>query len=322
MINAKYFEAAQEQLSRRRMNNKLIEQSRRQEVYSKTARYAELEKRLAGTMTGILQIIASRSTNAAQRLEKIKQENLAIQEQMSQELESNGFARDYLEPIYTCPICCDRGTKDGRWCECFNKLVYAAAAKALNEQSPLELSDFESFRLDYYPETDDDTLGQSQRTIMRDNLNDCKDYAESFNGNGKGIFMMGGTGLGKTHLSLAIAKRVMQRGFSAVYSSVPELLRTLEREQFGKSDGDTMSLITACDLLILDDLGAEIGSERNISQLYEIINSRQNRSLPIIANTNLTMQQIKSRYQDRIWSRLFSMRVLIFCGTDNRLKSI
>lgn len=319
-INAKYYEAAQAALEKRRMNNKLMQDMRRREVFQKIPEYAALETKLADTMAQVIPIIAARSSDTHEKMQRLMQDNLATQKQMGDLLEKNGFRRDYLDPIYTCPACCDRGIKDGKWCECFNKLVYNAATKDINDQSPMKLSSFSSFRLDLYPETIEQEYGMSAREIMRRNYNECMNFAEKFTGKGRGIVMLGATGLGKTHLSLAIASRVIERGFSAVYVSVPEILRTLDREQFRKTDENTMSLVTGCDLLILDDLGAEASSERNISMVYELINSRINRQLPIIINTNLSLAELKARYSDRLFSRIVSMDVLMFCGTDNRLK--
>lgn len=319
-INAKYYEAAQAALESRRMENKLAQDRRRREIFLKIPEYTELETKLADTMTQVIPIIMARSSDTNEKMEQVKQENLAIQKRMGDLLEQNGFGRDYLAPIYTCPICCDKGIKDGKWCECFNKLVYNAATKDINDQSPMKLCSFSSFRLDLYPETVVPEYGMSAREIMQRNYDSCVSFAEKFSGKGRGMVMLGATGLGKTHLSLAIASRVIERGFSAVYVSTPEILRTLDREQFRKTDENTMSLVTGCDLLILDDLGAEANSERNVSMVYELINSRINRLLPIIINTNLTLNEMKSRYGDRLFSRIISMDVLMFFGTDNRLK--
>ena len=82
-----------------------------------------------------------------------------------------------------------------------------------------------------------------------------------------------------------------------------------------------MSLLTECDLLILDDLGSENSTDYTVSILYEIINARQNRNIPMVINTNLDMNEIQTLYQDRLYSRLFSLRVLLFLGDDNRLKA-
>ena len=201
------------------------------------------------------------------------------------------------------------------------KQVYAAASKALNDRSPMKLKSFDDFDLSLYPDSSDKPSGgENPRKIMAQNLSRCIEYANSFDGTGSGMLMIGATGLGKTHLSLAVANAVIERGYSAIYGSVPELLRMMDNEQFRRAEGDTMSLLLGCELLILDDLGAETKSEYNIARLYEIINARVNRGIPMIISTNLNPQQINERYQDRIWSRLFSMEVLMFSGTDNRIK--
>ncbi|MGN1118948.1 MAG: ATP-binding protein [Oscillospiraceae bacterium] len=316
-LNEKYYIAAHAALEQRKNNNELLRLKRRQEVISRLPQYAELEARLSDTAAQFVGCVINKSS---ENLEALKVENLRIQRDMSEMLARGGFPSDYLDKIYTCPICLDKGCKDGKWCGCFMKLVYAAASKDLNDQSPMKLSHFEDFKLSYYPNTIDPNLGESIQKIMTENFKTCVDYAERFSGHDNSIFMIGATGLGKTHLSLAIANRIIERGFSVIYGSVPELLRMLDNEQFNRASGDTMSLLTGCDLLILDDLGAENGTDRTVSQLYEIINARINRGLPMIVNTNFSMQQIKARYQDRIWSRLFSMEVLMFCGTDNRIK--
>lgn len=316
-LDEKYYAAAHSALEKRRSDNENIVLRRRREVVTKIPEYAMLETQLSQNASDFLRSVMDKQEN---RFEQLKDENLSIQRQMRELLRSGGFPEGYLDKVYTCPICLDRGCKDGKWCGCFMKLVYAAASKDLNSQSPMELSHFEDFDLSLYPEKIDPNYGQTQRRIMTDVFKSCAEYAENFNGSGSGIFMIGATGLGKTHLSLAIANRVIDRGFSVIYGSVPELLRMIDNEQFNRSKGDTMSLMTGCDLLILDDLGAENSTERNISMIYEIINARINRNIPLIVNTNFDAQQIKQRYQDRIWSRLFSMEVLEFCGTDNRIK--
>lgn len=314
------FDTAFERLERRRIENKLIAERRHAEVCKAVPEYAALELSLADTMTSSIAAITQKRTDSKNIISKALEENAAIQRKMARLLADKGFPKNYTKPVYTCEKCRDQGTLDGRWCDCFTKLLNVAASEELNASSPLKLCTFESFDLSLYPETTDPLIGEKQRTVMEMNLRDCVSFAENFNGSGYGLLMLGNTGLGKTHLSLAIANSVIKKGYSVVYNSTPELMRQLDKEFFGRADSDTMQLITSCDLLILDDLGAETRSDRYISMLYEIVNSRQNRQLPMIVNSNLAVEEIKNRYQDRIWSRLFSLRVLLFCGSDNRLR--
>lgn len=319
-LDKRFFEIAQKRLSNRRMANKQLEDDRRTEIHQRIPEYCELECLLADTMTKIVAAIAAKAPDAKEQVENAVKSNMDIQRRMDELLEKHGYPKDYLSPIYTCAKCRDTGTYEGNWCECFNKLLNTAAAEDLNEQSPLRLSSFESFDLKYYPNIIDKGPDENPRNVMKHNLEECRRFADSFNAKGYGLFMIGNTGLGKTHLSLAVASELIRKGYCVIYCSVPEFLRRLDKEQFKGADGDTMGLAAECDLLILDDLGAENNTDRYTSLLYEIINARQSRSLPMIISTNLNMGEIKARYQDRLWSRLFSMRVLIFCGEDNRLK--
>lgn len=316
-FNEQYFNAAMDRLSRRRSDNRMISDLRREEVYEKIPEYRELSDRLAETGQKLVSLIM-RGGEVADGVSELEKDNLNTQKCMQQLLVSAGYPEDYLKPVYTCPICRDRGTADGRWCACFQRLMLEEAAKELNANSPLELSSFDSFRLDYYPDVLNPALRVSEREIMRRNFDYCRAYAENFTGKSDGILMSGATGLGKTHLSLAIAARVLEKGYSVIYGSSPELLRIMEREYFGKSDKDTMAALTGCDLLILDDLGAEMEKPLYESLLYEIINARVSRGLPMIVSTNYSTTDLQKHYPDKICSRLLSFHLMPFFGTDIR----
>ena len=74
-----------------------------------------------------------------------------------------------------------------------------------------------------------------------------------------------------------------------------------------------------CDLLIIDDLGAEITNQFTVSCLYNVINTRLNNSRSTIINTNLREKEIRERYNDRITSRLFGeYQAFLFYGKDIR----
>lgn len=135
--------------------------------------------------------------------------------------------------------------------------------------------------------------------------------------------MYGKTGVGKTHLSLSIAKAVAERGFNAAYGSIVNLLTIIEREHFGKvseeENMDTVNLLINADLLVLDDLGAEFSSQFYESVTYNIINSRINLGLPTIISTNLTAAELQKKYNERIISRIFGeFSTLCLVGEDIR----
>ena len=134
--------------------------------------------------------------------------------------------------------------------------------------------------------------------------------------------MYGKTGLGKTHLSLAIANEVLKKGFSVLYDSVINFLRQVEKEHFGREtrNSDTLELLLSCDLLILDDLGTEFHSQFYQSTIYNIINTRMNRKKPTIISTNLNYDEISHLYDERITSRIFTTYTIHhFVGMDVRV---
>ena len=102
----------------------------------------------------------------------------------------------------------------------------------------------------------------------------------------------------------------------------PAVFRTIKNDHFSRenSQHDTIDMLIHSDLLVLDDLGAEteLDAKINTSVLYNIINDRQNASLPTIINSNLDLCGLEERYGERIVSRISSMDTLLFAGKDIR----
>lgn len=317
-INEQHFNYAYEKLQQRRIYNKNSTEKRRSYVRQNIPEYIRLEEQLADTVHRLIMLMLNPTGDISLTIKSLEQKNISLQQEMSALLKANGLSENYLEPTYTCTRCMDEGSVEGKWCECFNKLMLEAAANDLNAVSPMELCKFEDFKLSYYSDEEIPKYGASPRDIMEHNLNFCKNYADNFNRNSGSILMQGATGLGKTHLSLAIANTVMKNSNSTVYCSCPELLRQLEKEHFGRASTDTMEIVTKCDLLILDDIGAETDKKLYPALLYEIINTRLCKNLPVIVSTNLSTKELQERYEDRIASRLTSYEILFFCGSDVR----
>ena len=253
----------------------------------------------------------------------IKKRNLELQENMKKLLADEGLPEDYLEPEYTCKLCSDSGIYEGKLCECMNKLMRQIAYEKLNSTTPLELSTFEGFSLEQYS-NELGTNGVSPRRMMQITLNKCRSYAENFSLSAPSLLFHGGVGLGKTHLSLAIAGEVIGRGFDVVYGSANSFFTKIEKERFGRgadSHDDTLALLNSCDLLIIDDLGAEFATQLSVAILYDIINTRFLSGRPTIISTNLNAAGLEQKYSDRIVSRLSGgYNWVPFEGSDMRIK--
>lgn len=204
-------------------------------------------------------------------------------------------------------------------CRCMEALLKEEACRRLSEMSAMELTDFDRMSLDYYPEEKDPRTGVSPRERMRGVLAYCRSYAENFVLPADSLLLRGPTGTGKTHAALAIARAAAERGFGVIYGPAQVLLHRIEKEHFGRAEGESEDVLESCDLLILDDLGTEFGSAFYTSCLYNIINTRMLSRLPTVISTNLTQAQLQERYGDQIASRITGTFVpLVFAGRDIR----
>ena len=318
-------EKANAVLAQRRQAARVAAKRHWEEISVAVPEVAALRETLNTTSIRLSRLILSRPADFAEALDELREENLSAQERVRALLLENGYPQDYLETKYTCPLCNDNGYVGKKRCDCLNRLIQQLRAQQLQEEHLLPASSFQSFKLDYYPDTPGED-GIVPREQMERVFHFCARYAQGFSEKSPSLLMLGGTGLGKTHLSQAIAGVVLEKGHSVLYGSAQDFFRAAEKEHFGreKADRDTLESLTECDLLILDDLGAEFESPYYTSCLYYIVNSRLNAGKQTVISSNLTAKQLEARYSDRIISRLFSMyQILRFTGRDIRqLKSL
>lgn len=302
---------AQAEIDERRAAVKAQREDRIKEIESKFPEIARVNKILSGTVKEIAQ--AMTESNVGEIIGKIADKNLEAQKARRQLLVSFGYPEDYLDVHYKCEKCGDTGFVNGNRCTCLETLARKYSIEQLHKDCHIALNDFSQFDLNVYPE--------EHRQEMKAILDMCVNYAETFSTQSDMMFFFGGTGLGKTLLSSAIAKRVLERGFSVAYDSLSNFLRKIEQEHYGRSEGDTVDMLLSADLVILDDIGSEFRSGFNDAQIYDIINSRINYRLPTIVSTNLSYKELNTRYNERIVSRLLGMFVPVeFRGRDVRMK--
>ena len=279
-----------------------------------------IEREMASHGADVVKAVGM-GADVTEYIRNLSEANLKAQAKRKELLKSVGFPEDYLDVKYTCEMCKDTGYNNEFYCQCYRKLIRDVARENLGANSPVKKCTFESFRVDRYPDVIDGVIGINQREHMKSVYQYCKDYAENFTPDSDGLFMYGKTGLGKTHLSLAIANEVINRGYDVYYGSVQNIMDKLEAEHFGRlpREDSIKDDVLECDLLIIDDLGTEFTTQFTNAELYNIINSRILSSLPTIISTNLSIEEVAERYSQRVASRIIgdSMSVY-FCGKDIR----
>ena len=294
---------------------------RLQQAYEKLPRLKEIDLQLRKTMTLAAQAVFTSGSDAKQTMEQVRAANLGLQQERRELVEAN-FPAGYLDESPLCPHCSDRGYVGSQMCVCFQELCRQEQVKELTLLAGGG-EDFENFRLDYYAAAVDPTIGASPRKVMEKTYLTCKKYAQTFSLESGNLLFSGGTGLGKTFLSSCIARAVSLGGYSVVYETAGRLFSVLNRVQF---EGDEEARreakrYTACDLLILDDLGTEMGGQFTTAALYALINDRLLLKKPTVISTNLTSADIEKRYSVQVASRLRGEYTrLAFVGDDIRVK--
>ena len=301
-------------INSRRRNAEKEAEERAKNFYEEHPELAEIEQEMANTTLGLFKAI-SNCPDPKKVVNDLKEKNLGFQKAKKSLLEACGVDENYLKPDYICKDCNDTGYHDGKMCNCLEKLLKKSAFEELAKACPLKISKF----TDFDPSIQKSPAAKKKAAEI---LKFCEAYAEDFGTDSPSLFLYGETGLGKTHLSLAIAGTAIENGYGVVYGSAQNLFSMLERERFGRSeepDGTTEEKLLCCDLLILDDLGAEFSTQFTVAELYNIINTRIAKELPTIINSNVSIEELEKRYTSRVTSRIIGCYQMIrFIGNDVR----
>ena len=293
--------------------------ARREELYAAIPEVRDIDRMLSRTGLEIMMAITKESAEAAQKhVESIKARNAELLATREQLLVANGYAPDYSDVKYECEACGDTGFVDTKMCECMRRALVLAGYESSGLGGLIHTQSFDNFSLEYYRAGGD-------YEMMTRSVAALRHFAENFSENTcRSYLLFGGTGLGKTHLSTAIAKTVIDGGFDVLYVTAVGMIGDFESRRFGNGEsGRDTSRYYEAQLLIIDDFGTEVANQFTNSCIYDVINTRINNRKSTIINTNLSKKEMEMKYGERIASRLFGEYYPIrFTGTDVRFQKL
>jgi DNA replication protein DnaC len=262
-----------------------------------------------------------KSSNAEKTLNNFKENITDLRIKKCEMLVERGYDPEYLNLHYQCNKCNDTGFIGNVKCICYKQKLVKLYYKNSELETTIKVNNFNNFDLNLFS---NHKLGEekfSPRKNMENNLEYIlKDYIPNFSSISTNLLFYGNPGSGKTYLSYCISKAILDKGYLVIYKTSDELIKNLRDIRFN-NDSTLESLLLDCDLLIIDDLGAEHLNEFSITELFNIINKRILTNKKMLISTNLTLPGITKQYSERIASRLIGeFRLCKFYSEDIRIK--
>lgn len=287
------------QYEERQTRNRHLREERLRHIYRTIEGYQAIDESVASVSVMQGKKMLAGDTSA---LAQLKERLGSLAQERARLLTQNGYPANFLQPVYDCPDCQDTGYIQGQKCHCFKQAEITLLYEQSNLAQILEKENFSSLSFAYF---EGDTLASYRQTVEK-----CKKFADNFKTGYQNLFFYGTVGTGKTFLTNCIAKECIEKGCSVVYFSAANLFDLLSRNAFSYKNQEEMSSLCStlytCDLLVIDDLGTETATAFTLSHFFTCLNERLLRRKPIIISTNLSLEDCRNRYQDRIFSRLTS----------------
>lgn len=124
---------------------------------------------------------------------------------------------------------------------------------------------------------------------------------------GRNIILIGGVGTGKTHLSIGLLKAVIQNGGIGMFITASDLFMNIRDTWTRTSEISTLERVQQfvdLDLLVIDEVGVQRGTDNEREILFSIINSRYNNLKPTVLLSNLSLKEVRAYIGERTFDRL------------------
>ena len=312
LTNAQY-DMIIHQYERKQMKSRRDAQKRLAYFYEHIPSYRELDESVASVSVAQGRKMLEGDPEA---LEDLRDSLAELSGRKAQLLEDHGLPANYLDPVYECPDCKDTGYVDGQKCHCFKQAMITLLYEQSNIREMLRTENFDALSYEFYEGED--------LSRFKNAVNTCRNFIKNFNSDYHNLFFYGTVGTGKSFLSGCVAKELIERGHSVIYFSATGLFDLLSRTSFDYRNRDelreTYADLYQCDLLIVDDLGTELTNQFVASSLFSLLNERHMGKKATVISTNLSLEELRNRYSERIFSRITSnYEICKLSGQDIRI---
>ena len=302
-----------------REKEKLSLLKRKEEVERKAPELAYIENKIAKLSMELAMLNFKRNVSYEVEFPKLKNEITDLRAKRLEILSSLGYPLDYLEQHYTCSKCQDTGYIRQDKCTCYKKNLIDVYHRTSDFNDLIREYTFDHFKLELY-ENEEGAYPISPKENISNILESSLSYIRNFKNISSNLLFYGSPGTGKTFLSSCIAKELLDAGFLVVYRTADGLIQNLKDVKFN-DNFELLDLLLNCDLLIIDDLGTELSTEFSKVELFNFLNTKLLRKKKMIISTNLTLENLKNKYDERIYSRLVGdFNLYKFLGQDLRIK--
>lgn len=297
-------------------------EKRKSEVFEKFPEVKEFNKRINQMGLENTKRIFQNPKNAKEYNAEFKAELEKLIAERDKFYADHGIDPNFDKKVYSCSDCRDTGyLPNGTECRCFKEKIAERAYRVSSLGKTMKDMDFEHFSLKYYGLTE--RGGISEKDNMEFILSSAKEFCRDFDNYKRSLLFYGAPGLGKTFISVSIAKELINQGKSVTYFSAARLFSVYEDYKFGREqkNSDFFDDLYNSDLLIIDDLGTEFISKASVSFLFELINERIINGKKVIINTNLLPEALEKEYSVRFMSRVYEyFDAFRFFGKDIRVQ--
>lgn len=322
--------------SRKRALDEIEE--KKEQLYSKNPELKNLDEQISKIGVDMTKsiIFIEDDKKRQEKIDLLKQKIEELKQKRNEELDKMKIDDSYFTPNFSCKLCEDTGTvgslEGAKMCSCFRQKVINHTYNK-SQIYNIEKENFETFDENVFSNVANKEKYKSDKS-PRENIiyikEKAKEFVENFeNSETKSLLFVGGTGLGKTFLSNAIAKELIEKGKTVLYQTAGNLMDLAMDYRMNRDnnqiDESQYRELFEVDLLIIDDLGTENVTDARRSELFNLLNTRilngSKKKIRTLISTNKELKDLVNYYDQRIVSRLIgNFDVYRFFGEDLRLQ--